>query len=239
MKFKLLIILSLFSIAFLAGIALGINWNNPSNDAEEMIDSGETTVIDTPAGQAATPKDSRAQQANKSSLDWTMPSTLSESSNSAKSSRADAEASSEDATNSNDETASTESAEKSTSSTTASTTDTELPPVQAETAEINVGGSWSFLLNDTQERDLALSLFQQDGNVFGAGKMREGDSIVDVTASGTVSNSTMELNLVTQGTIGYYKLILDLSGNAATGQFQATTTSGETWTGDADGQKTA
>lgn len=244
MRFKLLILLSMFSIAFLTAIALGINWDNPSNDADEMIDSGETTTITPPAGQAATPKLSRDAQANKSSLDWTMPSTLSGSSNSAKSSRAEAEATSEQKSStsaSTEETssASAESTADSTSTATASTADTELPPAQTAAAAANVGGSWSFLLNDTQEKDLALSLFQKDGDVFGAGKMRDGEDIMDVAVSGTVTSSTLQINLVTLGTISLYKLDLDLSGEAASGRFQAISTSGETWTGNADGQKTA
>jgi len=225
MRFKLL--LSLFSIAFLAAIASGIDWNNPSNDADEMISSGETTTITPPAGQAATPKLSREAQENKSIMDWTMPSTLTGGGNSAKSSRAAAEASVSSE--------STESATDTSTATAASTADTELPPTTVAT----VGGSWSFLLNDTDEKEMALSLFQKDGDVFGAGKMRAGNSTVDVAASGTVSGSNLELNLVSLGTIRLYKLDLDLSGEAAAGQLLAISTSGESWTGEAEGQKTA
>jgi len=225
MRFKLL--LSLLSIAFLATIASGIDWNNPSNDADEMISSGETTTITPPAGQAATPKLSREAQENKSIMDWTMPSTLTGGGNSAKSSRAAAEASVSSE--------STESATDTSTATAASTADTELPPATVAT----VGGSWSFLLNDTDEKEMALSLFQKDGDVFGAGKMRAGNSTVDVAASGSVSGSNLELNLVSLGTIRLYKLDLDLSGEAAAGQLLAISTSGESWTGRAEGQKTA
>jgi len=231
MRFKLPIILSLLSIAFLAAIASGIDWNNPSNDADEMISSGETTTITPPAGQAATPKLSREAQENKSIMDWTMPSTLTGGGNSAKSSRAAAEASDDKSLTSG----STESTANTSTATAASTADTELPPATVAT----VGGSWSFLLNDTDEKEMALSLFQKDGDVFGAGKMRAGNSTVDVAASGSVSGSNLELNLVSLGTIRLYKLDLDLSGEAAAGQLLAISTSGESWTGKAEGQKTA
>ena len=242
MKFKLLILLPLFYIAFLATISQGIYWENPSYNASEMIGSGETTVITSQAGQAATPKESEFRNGTKNTQDWTMPSSLSGSSNSAKSSRAEAEATSEQQSStsaSSEETSSAESTADNASTATASTADTELPPAQTAAAAANVGGSWSFLLNDTQEKDLALSLFQKDGDVFGAGKMREGEGIVDVAVSGTVTSSTLQINLVTLGTISLYKLDLDLSGEAASGRFQAISTSGETWTGNADGQKTA
>jgi hypothetical protein len=54
-----------------------------------------------------------------------------------------------------------------------------------------------------------------------------------------VTGSRLELNVVSLGTISLYKLDLDVSEDAATGQFQAISTSGETWTGNANGQKTA
>jgi hypothetical protein len=173
-----------------------------------------------------------------------MPSTLSGSGNSAKSSRAEAEATSEQKSSTSASTEETASASApgtadNVSTATASTADTELPPAQTAAAAANVGGSWSFLLNDTQEKDLALSLFQKDGDVFGAGKMRDAEDIMDVAVSGTVTGSTLQINLVTLGTISLYKLDLDLSGEAASGRFQAISTSGETWTGNADGQKTA
>ncbi|MDD1760968.1 MAG: hypothetical protein LUQ59_01935 [Methanothrix sp.] len=228
-----MLILSLFSIAFLTAIALGINWNDPSHDAEEMISSGETTTITPPQGQAATPKLSRAQQENKSSLDWTMPSTLSTSDSSAKQSRAESQSESETETSTSTEAADTSAAEDNTTA----ATDTELPPEQtvAATAE----GNWYFTLNDSVVRDLAMTVFQKDEDVYGAGKIREGNSTIDVAVSGTIANSTMELNLISTNPIVQYKLSLDLDEDWASGEYQASTAGGETWTGIADGQKTS
>ncbi|HPC89084.1 MAG TPA: hypothetical protein PKY93_01985 [Methanothrix sp.] len=228
MRFKLLILSSLFLAGFLAVTAIAANWyNSESLGADELISGGEVETYVNPNGFAATPQKQRELEKNKTSQDWTMPSTLTGGGNSAKSSRAAAEAavSSE----------STESATNTSTATAASTADTELPPATVAT----VGGSWSFLLNDTDEKEMALSLFQKDGDVFGAGKMRAGNSTVDVAASGSVSGSNLELNLVSLGTIRLYKLDLDLSGEAAAGQLLAISTSGESWTGRAEGQKTA
>ncbi|HQI69013.1 MAG TPA: hypothetical protein PKV28_09470 [Methanothrix sp.] len=228
MRFKLLILSSLFLAGFLAVTAIAANWyNSESLGADELISGGEVETYVNPNGFAATPQKQRELEKNKTSQDWTMPSTLTGGGNSAKSSRAAAEAavSSE----------STESATNTSTATAASTADTELPPATVAT----VGGSWSFLLNDTDEKEMALSLFQKDGDVFGAGKMRAGNSTMDVAASGTVSGSNLELNLVSLGTIRLYKLDLDLSGEAAAGQLLAISTSGESWTGRAEGQKTA
>jgi hypothetical protein len=231
MRFKMLILLFLFSIAFLAVTALCINWDDPSNNADEMISSGETTTITPPAGQAATPKISREIQANKSSLDWTMPSTLSGNSDSAKISRAEAQSASETTAPST----TTGAATTATDNTTA-TTDTELPPVQTEA--ITAEGNWYFTLNDTVVRELAMALFQKGNDVYGAGKIKEGNSTLDVAVSGTIANSTMELNLVSTNPIVQYKLNLDLGLDWAAGEYQASSAAGDSWTGAAEGQKT-
>jgi len=232
MRFKLLILSSLFLAGFLAVTAIAANWyNSESLGADELISGGEVETYVNPNGFAATPQKQRELEKNKTSQDWTMLSTLTGGGNSAKSSRAAAEASDDKSLTSG----STESTANTSTATAASTADTELPPATVAT----VGGSWSFLLNDTDEKEMALSLFQKDGDVFGAGKMRAGNSTMDVAASGTVSGSNLELNLVSLGTIRLYKLYLDLSGEAAAGQFLAISTGGESWTVKAEGEKTA
>lgn len=225
----MLIISSLLFIAFLTVTALCINWNNPSNNADEMISSGETTTITPPAGQAATPKLSRAAQANKSVLDWSMPSTLGDS-NSAKSSRAEAQASAE-----TDTSTGTELNETAINDSTASTADTELPP--ATTEAVTAQGNWYFTLNDSVVRDLALALFQNGEDVYGAGKIKEGNNTLDVTASGSITDSSMELNLVSANPVVQYKLNLAIDQDWATGDYQASSASGESWNGSAEGQK--
>ena len=76
MRFKMLILSSLLFIAFLAVTALCVDWDNPSGNADEMISSGEVAKYKNPSGFAATPQVQRELDKNKSSLDWTMPSTL-------------------------------------------------------------------------------------------------------------------------------------------------------------------
>jgi hypothetical protein len=230
MRFKMLILSSLLFIAFLAVTALCVNWDNPSGDAEEMISGGEVEIITPPPGQAATPKLSRELQKNKSSQDWTIPSTLTGGGDSAKASRTQAESTSEESL------ASTATEETAPVANTSTATDTELPPAQPEA--VTVGGSWYFALNDSVERDMALTLFQKGNDVFGAGKIKEGNNTLDVTASGAVADATLELNLVSANPIVQYKLNLDLSGDYATGEYQAFSTSGDSWKGSAEGEKT-
>ena len=102
-----------------------------------------------------------------------------------------------------------------------------------------MGGSWYFALNDSVKRDLALTLFQKGNEVFGTGKIKEGNNTLDVTASGAVADATLELNLVSANPIVQYKLNLNLSEDLAIGGYQAFSTSGDSWTGSAEGEKTA
>ncbi len=231
MRFRMLILSSLLFIAFLAVTALCANWDAEGLSADELISGGEEEIITPPAGQAATPKLSRELQKNKSSQDWTIPSTLTGGGNSAKDSRTQTESASEEAV------ASTATEQIAPAANTSNATDTELPPTQPEVA--TVGGSWYFTLNDSVERDLNLAVFQKGNDVFGAGKIKEGNNTRDVTVSGAVADATLELNLVTANPIVQYKLNLNLSGDYATGEYQAFSTSGESWTGNAEGEKTA
>jgi hypothetical protein len=225
-------------IAFVAITAYCANWDDPTQTADQLLDGGETAVITPPAGMAATPALQRKANANKTSIDWTVPSTLSGGGNSAKSSRAQAETSTTDTAADT-----TSSAQNNTSSEEATpSVTTELPPSQTtiQPAALSLAGSWSLTLNDSVQRDLALTLFQNGNNLFGAGKIREGNNTLDVTVSGSSQNNeTAELDISTVSTITLYKLNLNLNGDTATGDYQASSASGESWKGIAEGQKTA
>ena len=85
-----------------------------------------------------------------------------------------------------------------------------------------------------------MTLFQNGSVLFGAGKIREGNNTLDVTVSGSVPvNGTVELDITTVSPITLYKLNLNLNGDTATGDYQASSASGESWKGSAEGQKTA
>jgi hypothetical protein len=240
MKFKMLILSSMLFIAFLAVTAFCADWaHQDTQTADQLLSGGETAIITPPAGQAATPKLSRDAQKNKSSQNWSMPSTLIGGGNSAKASRDQAE------TTIADTTADTTSATQDTTSTEEATppVTTELPPSQTTTSQptaASLAGSWSFTLNDSVQRDLALTLFQKGSDLFGAGKIREGNNTLDLTVSGSVQkNETAELDITTVSPITLYKLNLNLNGDMATGEYQASSASGESWKGSVEGQKTA
>ncbi len=239
MRFKTLILSSMLFIAFLAVTALCADWaHQDTQTADQLLDGGEVVTLTPPPGQAATPQLSRDAQKNKSSMDWTVPSTLSAGANSAKASRDQAEASTadfiEDTTSATQDTTTGEEA-------TLPVT-TELPPslTTSQPAVASLAGSWAFTLNDSVQRDLALTLFQNGSDLFGPGKIREGNNTLDTTVSGAVlTNGTVELDITTVSPITLYKLILNLNGDMATGEYQASSASGESWKGSVEGQKTA
>ena len=246
MRFKMWILSSLVFMAFLIVIGHGIDWDNPSGNADEMISSGEYgTVVSTMPVSVNTPQKSRAVQQNKTSQDWTMPSTLGGSTTSPQSSRDVAESaetadSSASATTTPEAENTTKTNATDASTSAASTVQSELPPSgNTGTGAVSAGGSWSLALNDSVQRDMALSLFQNGESVYGAGNVREGNSTTQVTASGTITDGKLNLDVVSVGSIGMYKMLLDLNGDYSTGTYQAFSPSGETWQGSVEGLKTA
>lgn len=223
MRFKTLILSSLLFLALLAVTALSVDWTDPSYKADEMFTSGEDEAYVNPVGAPATPQEARELQKNKSALNWTMPSTLTGGGDSAKESRESAQSSSESETSaSTEETAASE---------------IEISPVQTEA--VNVQGNWFFTLNDSVIRDLALTLLQDGSDVYGSGRIKEGNNSMDVSASGAVIGSDMKLNLVSTNPIIQYKLNLTLDQDRASGEFRALCAGCENWIGTVEGQKTA
>ena len=231
MRFKLSIALFMFFIAFLAVTALSADWTNQQYLSADELISGEEKTSKAPT----TPQQSRALRENESSMDWSMPKTLSDTSKDPKASRAEAEAASIGAEN---ESASTVDNATSEENATAMAETTELPP--AEVALPSLGGSWSFALNDSLQRSMALTLFQKDDQLLGAGKMRVENSTIDAAVSGQVyGNGTARLDIITINPIDLYMFYLNLNGEMASGDYDALSASGKSWTGDFEGVKTA
>ena len=223
MRFKALILSAFLFSTLLAVTALGVDWTDPSYNVDEMFHSGESEDYVNPIGAPATPQEARDLQKNKSTLNWTMPNTLSAGGKNAKESREEAE--------STGEVQSVAAAEET------AATDAQTSP--APTEAVNVTGNWFFTLNDSMTRELAMTLLQNYGNVRGSGRIREDNSSMDVAVAGTAAGSDLKLNLVSTNPIIEYKLNLIVDQDLASGDYQATSASGESWTGKAEGQKTS
>lgn len=244
MKFKILMLSVLLSFAFLAIAALCADWDNQQDrSADELISGGENEIITPPEGMAATPKEQRARQKDKTSLDWTMPSTLSggelvspgSTRSNANSDQSTGEAAA--ATTNTEENSAANETNASASNGALSTAQSELPP--AENTATSAGGSWSLTLNDTVQKDMALSLFQKGESVYGAGNIREGNNTSQVTASGTAKDGRMNLDVMTVGSIEVYKMALDLSGDSGSGTYQVLSAGGDSRQGSVEGLRIA
>lgn len=193
--------------------------------ADKLIEgSSNPETYANKAGFAATPKIARELQKNKTSMNWTMPSTLTGGGKSAKESRDLADATGSEVTGS-------DAAQDTT--TVVPIDQTELPAAPAAV----VTGSWSFQLNDDSQKDIALSLFQNGDALFGTGNMREGNDTLQVAASGSLQGDDMNLDITTLGSISLYRLTLSFSGDSASGDYTAFSASGDAWTGSADGMR--
>jgi hypothetical protein len=238
MKFKRLMLSSLILLAFFASNAQAVQDAGSVTPApgeslaDKLIEESNTgSVYKNDYGFAPTPQKQRELEKNKSSMNWTMPSTLSGGGDSAKLSRDQAESTANEAATD------TTAKEIANDADISAATQSELPP--SEPTATSVSGSWSFTLIDTVQRDLALSMFQNGKDIFGVGNLREGNSTLQVAVSGSVQDETMDIDIISLGTIGLYKLKLDLNGESAKGDYKAFYTSGESMTGSAEGLKTA
>ncbi|WP_348528941.1 hypothetical protein [Methanothrix sp.] len=209
---------------------LGADWDNQEHLSADELISG----IEKNPKAPATPQQVRALRENESAMDWSMPSTLSKGAKDPKASRAEAEAASQEKVK--EEGTAAEASAKENASAAAVTT--ELPPAQV--ALPSMSGSWSFALNDSLPRSMALTLFQKDEQLFGAGKMRVENSTIDAAASGQVfEDGTARLDIITINPIDLYILSLDLNGDVASGSFWAISARAESWTGGFEGVKIA
>lgn len=244
MKFIASILLALFLTACLSASVSAIQDPNsvslgPGESlADKLIEASNSPgVLKTSTGFAPTPEASKKEWANRTGVDFTMPESLSASGNSAKESRAAAEASgSEDAASADEtQTSTTED-----TSTTEQSTAEDTSGVQSDASSSDaagVGGSWLFTLEDGAAKEMVLTLFQSGDAVFGTGSINEGDDTLVVAASGVVDDETMYLDITSIGTIGLYRMALDLDGDLASGDYDAFAASGETWTGTASGER--
>jgi hypothetical protein len=232
MKLRMLIILSLYLLSMFAITALSVDWMNPQGKSADELISGETSPQGMP-NQAPNPQKSREIWSNRTGVNFTMPESLSAGGKSAKESRAAAEAASSQQTE-NSADIEAPPAEETPAAQSSSAAESDASPSGAAT----VGGSWSFTLDESTPKDMVLTLFQSGDTVFGTGSINTGDNPLMAAASGSVDGNNMNLDVTTIGTISLYKIALNLDGDSASGSYDAFATSGETWKGKAQGERT-
>lgn len=222
MKVKILIVTSLILITLFAFNACSILDDSGDKSADQLIDESNGIANTSNQPHMITPWESRKLQNNKTRPDFAMPSKLSASGKSPKESRSLAEvgaAAPEQALDINNS-AQIQAAQTST------------------TSKAKLAGSWSFELRDRTLKELAVTLFQNEGVVFGTGSMREGNNTMLAAVSGSIEGGDkLNMDLTTLGTINLYKLMLTTNEDSASGDYKAFSSSGESWAGSAKGTR--
>ncbi len=86
---------------------------------------------------------------------------------------------------------------------------------------LSVSGKWSIEIADSTFQSAVLTLYQSSDAVFGKGFLSEDNNTITLTASGSVANDKLNLDLVTLEKIGLYRISMTVSGNSATGSCTA------------------
>mgnify|MGYP001076064634 FL=1 len=230
MKISLLIS-GLISGLFLLGFQSILLPDSPSiasgSSVDDYIEQSNIQTIDVEAvaNQAKASRERYFAEKENSTLDWDMPSSLSGSGSTPFESRSMAQEQS--------------SAEVQDSSSQSSEISTDAQIASNQSVIANASGTWSLQLNDSMQRDVSLTLFQEGASIFGSGSLREGNSTSQVMASGTLQGDLLSLDLTTQQPITLYKLLLNLSDDDVSGKYSAISSGGDKWTGQVDGFRLA
>ena len=230
MKISLLIS-GLISGLFLLGFQSILLPDSPSIasgiSVDDYIEQSNIQTIDVEAvaNQAKASRERYFAEKENSTLDWDMPSSLSGSGSTPFESRSMAQEQS--------------SAEVQDSSSQSSEISTDAQIASNQSVIANASGTWSLQLNDSMQRDVSLTLFQEGASIFGSGSLREGNSTSQVMASGTLQGDLLNLDLTTQQPITLYKLLLNLSDDDVSGKYSAISSGGDKWTGQVDGFRLA
>ncbi|VVB63380.1 Uncharacterised protein [uncultured archaeon] len=221
MRIKILIVLSLFLLAFFAINACSVNWDDPeSQTADEMFAGESGASAGWPAGEYPGPQASRAAQAgqeNKAIIDLPVGGTLSSGATNPHQARSE-------------ETNQINTPQPVVANTTA--------PVQPTTSSdtTSVSGSWSLELNDSVSRTAALTLFQNGDAVYGTGSINlDANTTMIAAAFGTITGDRLNLDLVSLGKVNLYRISMTVNGDSATGSYTAFNPSSASTTGTANG----
>jgi hypothetical protein len=100
-------------------------------------------------------------------------------------------------------------------------------------------GSWHLELSNGFLQEVTLDLNQLEDLVFGRGQISYGNNTTEITASGSVSGSAVDLNLVPTDGMQLYSLALEAKNGTLSGSYDGFNSAGETWTGEVSGNLVA
>ena len=221
MRIKILIVSSLFLLAFFAINARSVDWDHPDDQSvDQMIAGPDQGTVISPSGPIETPWESRAAQIGQSGKDI-----LSKPVGSSTTSGASTP---QQARNQ----------EQNQAPVTQSIVTNSTAPVKSTTSSepISVSGSWSLVLNDIASRTAALTLFQSGDAVYGTGNINlDANTTMMAAASGTITGDRLDLDLVSLEKVNLYRISMTVNGDSATGSYTAFNPSSASTTGTANG----
>jgi hypothetical protein len=225
MRIKILIMSSLFLLAFFAINARSVDWDNPDDQSvDQMIAGPDQGMIIPPSGPIETPQESRAAQIGQSGKDiLSKPFGGNTSSGSSTLQQARNQELNQAPVNQSIVINST-------------------VPVQAATSSepTSVSGSWSLVLNDSASRTSALTLFQNGDTVYGTGNINlDANTTMMAAASGTNTGDRLNLDLVSLEKVNLYRISMTVNGDSATGSYTAFNPSSAPTTGTVNGMISA
>jgi hypothetical protein len=225
MRIKTLIISSLLLLVIFAINAFSVDWDNPDDQSVDQMFAGpdQGTVI-TQSGPIETPWSSRAAQIGQTGKDIL---SVPLGSNSSSDASTPQEAREQELNQK--------------SITQPTVTNSTIPVVPTTSSEpITASGSWYLMLNDSASRTAALTLFQNGDAVYGTGNINlDAKTTMVAAASGIIIGDRLNLDLVSLGKVGLYRISMTINGNSATGNYTAFNTNSASATGTANGARSA
>ncbi|MCK9442250.1 MAG: hypothetical protein M0Q13_12630 [Methanothrix sp.] len=95
--------------------------------------------------------------------------------------------------------------------------------------------TWSLNLLDSQERSVALQMYQSNDVVFGKGTIVVGSSLQNATATGTVTGNKLNLDILSDD-LTLFCLSLTMNGKSLSGDYHGYSVSYVPWKGIAMGK---
>jgi hypothetical protein len=226
MKIKILILSSLLLLAFFAVGVYAVNWDNPSSQSVDQMFSGtETGYNNTPPGEYISPSAARSAQSGqkgKDILSVPLGGKLDTTGNNPQDTRAQDQPQTSPVQNE-----------------AVNTTEPAQAQVAALTEPTSISGGWTLELTDSASHTAAFTLFQSGDAVFGTGNVNlDANTTLMAAASGTLTGSELNLDIVTLEKMNLYRLALMVSGESATGNYTAYSPSASPSTGSAKGTRT-
>jgi hypothetical protein len=221
MRIKVLMMSSLLLLALFAVKSYSIDWDNPSQSADDLISSGNGYSF-TPISQQA--QAARAAEMGQSAKDILGTSTGSKLSSGATSPK---EARSQD--------------QNTTVAPPAVAAEVNVPAKPTTSPDLTiVSGSWSLELNDSSSRKAILTLFQNGDAVYGTGNLDlDANTTMMAAASGTVTGDQVNLDVVSLGKVSLYRISMTVNGDSAAGSYTAFSPGSAQTTGTTEGLKLA